>query len=64
MKLRGLKCRMASLAVSVGKTFVPKVDDKRVIGYDGLHTQKRATRPSVAFKCQRSFLDASAEIHK
>jgi hypothetical protein len=48
MKLRGEKRRMASLAVSVGKTFMRKVDDETLIGYHGLHTQKRANQLSVA----------------
>jgi hypothetical protein len=58
MKLRGLKWRMASIAVSVGKTPVPKVDDETVIGYHGLHMQKRATRSSVAL----TFNDVSSAV--
>jgi hypothetical protein len=48
MMLRGLKWRLACRASSAGKTFVLKVDDETVIGYHGLHTQKRANQLSVA----------------
>lgn len=63
MKLRGLKWRMASVALSAGKTSVLKVDDETVIGYDDLHTQERANQLSVALNFKRCFLGGIAELH-
>jgi hypothetical protein len=34
--------------MSLGKTFMQKVDDETVIGYHGLHMQQRATRLPIA----------------